>query len=401
MPPSRLASLFGTDPTECANATFPDVWGTIPDEVIQADRAHHAVLKRVHFSRHLNPTNVHTARKAFTAGAPEPPFTYRPLANADEVIEHLQKALPSTDHPAGALIARCMEGTCHMTRALRDRSSEAFEDMAQHAGWLPDAALLELDFANQRPGPHQPLDVSPQRMIAALKGALLERGFDDWEVLADSVMAARVLVDSAKRLVKVGPRARFRQRDLIRLVVHEIDVHATRAHNGRQQALHCFSTGLPGALATEEGLAMVAEEVAGVSSPGVLQRQKHVVWAVDRAREVGFRQLFEELRTRAGRGLAWGICLRVKRGLAEPGAPGVYAKDTVYLAGRMKVRAWLDDGNDVANLYVGKVGVEDPVQAWIAEGWVKPRPVPALWAALGEDQLTPPGPALASRGTLP
>jgi len=377
------------------------VWGTIPDEVLQADRVHHEVLTRIHFSRHLNPTNGHAARKAFAAGAAEPPFIYRPLTDAGEVIEHLRRSRPSTGHPAGALVARCMEGTCRMLRALRDRTAEAFEEMAEHAGWLPDATLLGLDFAEQAPGAHQPLDVSSQRMIAALKGALLERGFDDWEVLADSVMSARVLVDSAKRLVKVRPRARFRQRDLTRLIVHEIDVHATRAHNGRQQALYCFSTGLPGALATEEGLAMVAEEVAGVSSPGVLQRQQHVVWAVDRARQVGFRQLFEELRARAGQGLAWGICLRVKRGLARPGAPGVYAKDTVYLAGRMKVRAWLDEGNDVSHLYVGKVGVDDPVQAWIAEGWVSPRPVPALWAGLRETELNPPGPALASRGTLP
>ena len=220
-------------------------------------------------------------------------------------------------------------------------------------------------------------------MIARLEQALRERGLGDWRVERDTVMSARVLVDSAKALIKVSPRARFRKQDLTRLVVHEIDVHATRAMNGGAQLLHVFQTGLPGALLTEEGLAMVSEEVAGVSTPGSLARQQHVIWAVDRARSVGFRQLYEELTERAGAALAWGICLRVKRGLANPGLPGVYAKDTVYLAGRMRVRQWLDEGGDIAHLYVGKVGLEDPVGDWLAEGWVRPRPVPAVWAGGG------------------
>ena len=41
----------------------------------------------------------------------------------------------------------------------------------------------------------------------------------------------------------------------------------------------------------------------------------------------------------------------------------------------------LREGRSMALLYVGKVGVDDPVEDWIAAGWVKPAPVPSIWEA--------------------
>ena len=124
---------------------------------------------------------------------------------------------------------------------------------------------------------------------------------------------------------------------------------------------------------------MVAEETAGTASPGVLARQSEVCKAIDEAKHMGFRELHGRISERASPGLAWGICLRIKRGLSKPGEPGVYAKDSVYLAGRNKVRAWLANGGDIRKLYVGKVGIEDPIDQWIDQGWVTHQPVPQFW----------------------
>ena len=124
---------------------------------------------------------------------------------------------------------------------------------------------------------------------------------------------------------------------------------------------------------------MVAEETSGTESPGVLQRQSIVVKAINLARTMGFRELYETLTHEVGSGLAWGICLRVKRGLSRPDQPGVYAKDSVYLSGRNAVREWLDDGGDIRKLYVGKVSIHDPVDEWISQGWVNMQPIPTFW----------------------
>ena len=192
-------------------------------------------------------------------------------------------------------------------------------------------------------------------------------------------MSARVLVDSAKRLLRVNSRARFRERDIEKLVVHEIEVHAVRASNGAAQPLHLFATGLPGALETEEGLALLAEERAGAVAPGSAWRQGLVVQAIEWARTMGFRELYEAICDAGGQGLAWGVSLRLKRGLADPGAPGVYAKDVVYYKGARRVRAWLEAGHPVEHLYVGKVSIDHPVEAWLEAGLLSLMPVPQVF----------------------
>jgi hypothetical protein len=201
----------------------------------------------------------------------------------------------------------------------------------------------------------------------------------EWRVEKDTTMSARVLVDGAKRLLRVNPRAKFKSNDFKRLVIHEIDVHVTRSFNGSKQPLRIFQTGLHGALHTEEGLAMVSEQRAGVQDEGFLRRQMVVVQAIDRAKDSGFRTLFEELKEGHGPGLAWNICLRVKRGLSRPEAPGVYAKDSVYLTGWWRLTRWFSAGNSIRNLYVGVVGIEDPVSDWVDQGWLNWGPPPLSW----------------------
>jgi len=127
---------------------------------------------------------------------------------------------------------------------------------------------------------------------------------------------------------------------------------------------------------------MVTEEHTGTASPGVLNRQLLVAKAIHMARQMGFSDLYRELIGQgASPGLAWGIGLRLKRGLSHPGEPGVYAKDSVYLTGRMRVRAWLNAGGDIGHLYVGKVGTHHPVDDWLNQGWVQPAPLPPSWMA--------------------
>ena len=349
----------------------------IPDSVLAADKALYSLLQRVAFSRHLNPSNGREAREAFEAGSHTPPFSYVPLEDADGMRRALDEAEPRRDHPAGRLVGQCVDGVRRLVDALDHRTPEAFDAMNKAAGWYPSAELLAQRFVPARPT--EPLTVRAEQLIEYFECAFISRAMHDWTIERDEVMSARVLVDSAKRVVRVNPKAHFRDSDLVRLVVHEIDVHARRATNGEAQPLRCFVTGLPGSLATEEGLAMLAEETSGTASPGVLARQSHVVWAIDQARNLGFRELYEALCERVSKGLAWGICQRVKRGLADPGRPGVYAKDSVYLAGRMSVKHWLASGGDIAHLYVGKVGIDDPVGEWLDQGWVTQQPVPALW----------------------
>lgn len=350
----------------------------IPKDTLAADQKIQKLLETVSFSRHLNPINVQQAYRAFNAGSSIPPFEYIPLPDPDGILAFLTNINPQSSHPASDLIKEKIQSIRLLTIALRDRTQEAFAQLASAQNWFPTAELLALKF-DEKSHDYSPMDQPAKTLIQQFKKALIKRGLHTWKVEEDTVMSARVLVDGAKHLLRVNPHSRFRVSDIRRLIVHEIDVHAIRSFNGSQQPLKLFQTGLPNSLQTEEGLAMVAEQKSRVQSPGTLSRQTEVVFAINLARKVGFFELYQTLKERNGPGLAWSISLRVKRGLKNPEQPGVYAKDSVYLAGWKEVTQWLKKGNDISLLYVGEVGIHHPVEQWIEQGWVRKFDVPKLW----------------------
>ena len=350
---------------------------SIPPPIKKADRELYAFFKGISFSAYLNPINSTEAKRAFFLGAEGPPFAYNPLLRADEFLHRLDKIRLSIEHPLAQLINDKIDATQLLIYALRDRTAYAFDALARHHRWYPDPDTLSLEYPSQND--IQPLDRPAKILIRRFKEALEERGLKNWTIRTDTVMSARVQVDGPKRELIVHPLALFRQRDIDRLIVHEIDVHAQRADNGLRQPLKLFSMGLPGSLLTEEGLAMLAEERNGVQSPGALARQLEVIKAIQAAKSIGFRALFESLRSTCGTALAWAIALRVKRGLAKPHQAGVYAKDSVYLVGYHRIQKWLTSGGDIRHLYVGDVGMEHPIQLWLDEGWVQLKTTPEFW----------------------
>lgn len=350
----------------------------LPADLLQADATLHGLLQAVSFSPHLNPVNIDEARRVFFAGAPMPPFLYAPADWADDALRQIDVIRPPLDHPLGVEVDCALGELRALVLALRDRTAEAFDHLNRVADYYPDDEdLLPLRADESMLG--DPATLDADRMCDTLRAALDVRGLSDWTIVRDSVMAARVLVDGAKRLIRLNSAARFREIDLKTLVAHEIDVHATRARNGAGQALHLFQDGLSGSLLTEEGLALTAEARLGGIQEGFFARQQLFVDAVELARVAGFREVYDMVSSRGSPALGWGVALRVKRGLAQPGEPGVYAKDTVYARGFRRVNAWLEAGGDITQLYVGKVAMHHPVDAWIAAGWVVEKPVPGLW----------------------
>ena len=99
----------------------------IPTAVAHADLIYHSILKKVAFSRHLNPTNAREARQAFMAGAECPPFSYIPLRDADDLLRLLNHNEPPRSHPAGLLVGKCFDSLRLLIRALSERSAQAFD----------------------------------------------------------------------------------------------------------------------------------------------------------------------------------------------------------------------------------------------------------------------------------
>ncbi|HEY4059287.1 MAG TPA: tyrosine/phenylalanine carboxypeptidase domain-containing protein [Kofleriaceae bacterium] len=138
------------------------------------------------------------------------------------------------------------------------------------------------------------------------------------------------------------------------LLQHEVGTHIVTYVNGSAQPLRVLSIGLAGYEALQEGLAVVAEHIAGGFDVNRLRVLAARVIACRRIAEgATFPALVAELveTHRFTQKTAFGIAVRVFRG-------GGLTKDAIYLRGLRDVLAYLHAGHDLAPLLVGKVAFE-------------------------------------------
>jgi uncharacterized protein (TIGR02421 family) len=137
------------------------------------------------------------------------------------------------------------------------------------------------------------------------------------------------------------------------LIQHEIGTHLVTYYNGGAQRLHHLGSGLAGYEALQEGLAVLAEYLAGGLSRARLRLIAARAVAV-RTRIAGaeFLDTYRELTGRLGLGAraAFTAAMRVHRS-------GGLTKDAIYLRGLEQVLGYLASGGDPDDLLVGKVAV--------------------------------------------
>lgn len=136
------------------------------------------------------------------------------------------------------------------------------------------------------------------------------------------------------------------------LLAHEIGTHVVTYVNGNAQRFRQLSVGLPGYEELQEGMAVVAEYLAGgFSRPRLRLLAARVVAARRMIDGATFVEVFRELdRTYDfAHRTAFGITTRVFRG-------GGLTKDVAYLRGLVGMLDYLRKGGDYAHLLVGKFG---------------------------------------------
>ncbi len=179
----------------------------------------------------------------------------------------------------------------------------------------------------------------------------------NWKI-KEKDMVAGAAIDTKRKAILINKRRDFSQKDVNRLLVHEIGTHVARFENGKKQKYKMFSFGFPGYMETEEGLAAYNEYRAGLLSPRILRNYAGRVLANDMALKSSFSALYNALLEHFTKPDAWTLALRSKRGLVDTSKPGGFTKDHLYLKGFLKVKQFAESGGDMKKLYVGKIGIE-------------------------------------------
>jgi uncharacterized protein (TIGR02421 family) len=168
-------------------------------------------------------------------------------------------------------------------------------------------------------------------------------------------MATKISVDSVSRTIYLDQNTLFAPQEVRRLLVHEINVHAVRIHNGSYLPWGVFSLGTAGYREAEEGLAVHHERQFGHLYPFQEKIYAGRCLAVYLSLSAGFSEVFEELLLYFDEKTAYSIVERIKRGLTDTSRPGALTKEFHYFTGPNRVQSYLQNGGDLQMLMGGKI----------------------------------------------
>ncbi|WP_179526951.1 flavohemoglobin expression-modulating QEGLA motif protein [Ectopseudomonas composti] len=299
-------------------------------------------------------------------------------------------------NPVGQIMRRMCKEYRMVIRMLEARGTEDFGLISQelygaatdafHAGdpTLADLGLMLSDYLNNiaargdledEPkvlGAADAVNILQQR-LAGVFGDDTIRVFESDGILADAAAGADY--------IKIRSDARFNERDVKALEVHEGLVHVGTTLNGLNQPICTFlAKGPPSSTVTQEGLAILMEVIAFASYPTRLRKLTNRTRAIHMAEEgADFLEVFEFFREQ-GYGLEGGYsnASRVFRGSLPNGLP--FTKDLSYLKGFILIYNYIQLAvrkgklEQIPLLFCGKTTLEDmrTLRKLVDEGLVLP-----------------------------
>lgn len=287
-------------------------------------------------------------------------------------------------------------GTPDFYRYSRQLYGTPKEYFADGRTQVREAALAMYDILTRLDdsvlGPEPARDISAERAVEVLNERL--GGYFN-EQAVSVVLDDGIAADAAAgaNYIKVRRGARFSERDLRILEVHEGWVHVATSLNGRAQPVaRWLSIGPPRVAATQEGLAALLEVLTLTSHPRRARRLNDRVLAVDKSEDgANFLEVFEWFRTEGydEETCFWNTQRIFRGGVLAGGAP--FTKDIVYTKGIVLNYNYLTSviaagrADLIRWLFVGKVALEDltVLAARAHEGLVRaPLHVPPLFQDL-------------------
>lgn len=275
--------------------------------------------------------------------------------------EEVQAALEGLEIPAGPLHdlyeAKRKELLLTNELIMKRDSPVDVKRISKELYGSPDNELVEVAETILGEVVHEPeVGETPQEVFDTVKEELGNLKIKDWDV--EWSKQFHTTFTTTDKRVTVCEDRKFHKGDKERTRVSLVDVHILRTVNGSEQDYGIFALGLPGYMATEEGLAAYSEELTENSQGYDLRKYAAVVMATKYMDEgAGIKECFDQLMefkafegTDAGD--LYALCTRVYRG-------GGYFKDHNYLKGYLDVKRFVEGGGNIALFWVGKVGLHD------------------------------------------
>ena len=296
--------------------------------------------------------------KFFNSDRYNPTFRYEKEERNLEAIKQVLQSIKVGENSLCSLFKKKQAELSKIIDLMQSVGTRKFTEASKDLYGVPDEELVKK--AWRLIGLHdlpEKTYISTGQARVHLEFAMQKYGFD-WQVRQKD-MASKACVSIKGKTLLIKKNSFFTKKFLNRLIVHEIGTHIMRYQNGLQQHYKIFSLGLTDYLGTEEGLAVVNEELNHCLTKATLKTYAARVIAVHKALKCTFRETYNYILPYVGKNNAFDITLRVKRGLGDTMFAGAFTKDYLYLKGYFEVRKFLQDGGEVKRLYYGKIGLKD------------------------------------------
>jgi uncharacterized protein (TIGR02421 family) len=308
----------------------------------------------------VNPINVNKEMKKFFKNTNyNPQFIYNWQNKDFNLLEEKIKAVITDNSVAGEILSQIKSALLDKINLIKYRKdAKRFTKISIKIYGAPDKKIIkEAKKLLHLKIPKDKKLYSSKEVMNKFRFAFLEYGFP-WTVVEKEMIANAAVNCSSKQLmIKKG--ARFSKNFVKRLIVHEIGTHAMRNENGAMQPYKFFERGFPDYLMTEEGLAVINEELNNCLDSYTLKVYAGRVIAIDYALRNSFSKTYLKLRKYFDKKTAWRLTLRAKRGLSDTKLKGACTKDLCYLKGYIEIKKYLKDGGDINKLYYGKIGLKN------------------------------------------
>ncbi|MBK5253889.1 MAG: flavohemoglobin expression-modulating QEGLA motif protein [Peptostreptococcaceae bacterium] len=343
---------------------------------IAIDKKLYALLRNFETLVYVNPRNLEHSKKIFfdSRYRKEPDFKYIPLRIDPYELKKSLYQLPITDMQDVSIqslykeIIREYSVTIDM---LASRGTDEFLYNSLKLYGKPDRVdVMNANYIIQSYGKDNEGD---KNLVKEDIYNMFSEELKSWnmggKIVFHKNMAARIMVNSAKKTLVINDKAEFNKNDIKLLSQHELGIHMLTTMNASNQPLKFLSLGTPNNVETQEGVAVLAEFLTGTMHINRLKDLAYRVIAVNKViKGDSFREIFEYFMEEHDfdRDKAFNLTARVLRG-------GGFTKDYLYLKGFIKIYNYFISGKSMQEFLIGKTSIEyiDLINELFSRGYIK------------------------------
>ena len=339
---------------------------TYESQLIALDNDLMKIDKKLIILKYLKPTNRAEEFKKFKSseGKYVPKFEYPEYTVNLDALQEALNEIDIPDIPLGEIYKRKKIEVQNKIMFLRALLSQNTSDMYTYSEKLFGSILPEnLEYAKQV--------IAGKKKIRKEEELLWFEEIEWFVKKFNHIYGIKTILKTSEsntaRFVMSGNNLTFR-RDIIiwkkemrSVIAHEIEGHYLRKINGRKLKLSLFSRWTANYLEIEEGIAIYNQNrflgEYDAKYYNMFEKYYFMSYALEHSYKKLVKKMLEYYKNDYQRVFA--DLVRMKRWFSDISKDGCFMKDAVYLNWFLQINRYVDDGNDLKDLYIGKIHTDD------------------------------------------